>query len=91
MTIKEHEAPVTGIVFCADRKAFVSCSLDGTVRLFNQLNFRSFRTCTTPRPVQFNCVSIDPKGDYVVAGGKDVFSVYMWTVSTGLLVNVSIK
>ena len=50
--------------------------------------YRNFKTLTTPRPVQLSCVTVDSSGDLIAAGGKDVFEVYLWSLTTGRLVEV---
>lgn len=41
----------------------LSASLDGTVRAFDLVRYRNFRTLTTPTPVQFVSLSVDPGGE----------------------------
>lgn len=41
----------------------VRCKQDGTVRAFDLVRYRNFRTFTTPRPVQFTCLAVDPSGE----------------------------
>ena len=66
VTFKEHTAPVTGLTFIGgatgNNHVVVSCSLDGTVRAYDLIRYRNFRTMTTPTPVQFLCVAADPSG-----------------------------
>ena len=69
-------------------KVVISSSLDGTVRAFDMTRYRNFKTLTTPRPVQLSCVTVDSSGDLIAAGGKDVFEVYLWSLTTGRLVEV---
>ena len=88
VTFSEHQAAVTGLVFTNNGKVVLSSSLDGTVRAFDMARYRNFKTLTTPRPVQLSCVSVDSSGDLVAAGGKDVFEVYIWSLTTGRLVEV---
>ena len=76
-------------VFTSNGKVVISSSLDGTVRAFDMTRYRNFKTLTTPRPVQLSCVSVDSSGDLIAAGGKDVFEVYLWSLTTGRLVEVS--
>ena len=63
MTFAEHAAPVTGVAFLPNSSALVSASLDGTVRAFDLLRYRNFRTMTSPNPAQFSCVAVDPSGE----------------------------
>lgn len=41
--------------------------------------------------MQFSCVSIDSTGEFVAAGGQDVFEAYLWSMKIGKLIEVSIK
>jgi len=88
VTFSEHEAGVTGLVFAPSGKVVLSCSLDGTVRAFDMTRYRNFKTLATPRPAQLSCISVDSGGDLVAAGGQDVFEVFLWSLSTGRLVDV---
>lgn len=53
--------------------------------------YRNFKTFVSPRPVQFSCVAIDSTGEFVAAGGQDVFEAYLWSMKIGKLVEVSIE
>ena len=88
VTFTEHESSVTGVCFTPNGKVVLSSSLDGTVRAFDLARYRNFKTFTTPRPVQLSCVSVDSSGDLIVAGGQDVFEIYLWSLTTGRLVDV---
>lgn len=50
--------------------------------------YRNFRTFTSPRPVQFSCLTVDPSGEIVCAGGLDVFEIFVWSMQTGRLLDV---
>ena len=88
VTFSEHEAAVTGVCFTPNAKVVLSSSLDGTVRAFDMTRYRNFKTFTTTRPVQLSCVSVDSSGDLIASGGKDVFEIYLWSLTTGRLVEV---
>lgn len=88
VTFSEHESGVTGLAFTPNGKVVISSSLDGTVRAFDMTRYRNFKTLTTPRPVQLSCVGVDSSGDLIAAGGLDVFEVYLWSLTTGRLVEV---
>ena len=60
MTFVEHTAPVTALAFLPSGGACVSASLDGSVRAWDLLRYRNFRTLTTPSPVQFASLAVDP-------------------------------
>ena len=88
VTFSEHESSVTGLCFTPNGKVVLSTSLDGTVRAFDMARYRNFKTFTTPRPVQLSCVSVDAGGDLIVAGGQDVFEIYLWSLTTGRLLEI---
>ncbi|XP_025828852.1 periodic tryptophan protein 2 homolog [Agrilus planipennis] len=88
VTFSEHLAPVTAVSFSGNKKFIVSASLDGTVRAYDIIRYRNFRTLTTPRPVQLSCVAVDSSGEFVAAGGQDVFEVFLWSVKTGRLLEI---
>lgn len=84
---KSHTAPITAVTF-ANASVVVSASLDGTVRAHDLYRYRSFRTFTTPTPVQFLSVAVDPSGEIVTAGSFDPHHVYAWNMQTGKLLDV---
>ncbi|XP_076275558.1 periodic tryptophan protein 2 homolog [Rhynchophorus ferrugineus] len=88
VTFTEHSSAVTAITFSGNKKFVVSASLDGTVRAFDILRYRNFRTFASPKPVQFSCVGVDTSGEFVAAGGQDVFEIYLWSVKTGRLLEI---
>ncbi|KRT80091.1 WD40 domain-containing protein, partial [Oryctes borbonicus] len=88
ITFHEHTNAVTGIAFSGTKKFVVSSSLDGTVRCFDILRYRNFRVLTTPRPIQLTCVAIDSSGEFVAAGGQDVFEIFLWSVKLGRLLEI---
>ncbi|XP_016987237.1 periodic tryptophan protein 2 homolog [Drosophila rhopaloa] len=88
VTFSEHTSGVTGIQFSRNKKFLVSSSLDGTVRAFDVNRYRNFRTFTSPSPAQFSCVAVDYSGELVVAGGQDVFDIFLWSVKTGKLLEI---
>ena len=63
VTFSAHTAPVTALAFLRHSAAVVSASLDGTVRAWDLLRYRNFRTMTSPTPVQFNSLAVDPAGE----------------------------
>jgi periodic tryptophan protein 2 len=75
VTFSDHTAPVTAVTFLPAGHAVLSASLDGSVRAHDLLRYRCFRTLTTPEPVQFGSLAVDPSGEVVVAGGLDTFQV----------------
>lgn len=88
VTFADHTAPVTAVAFAPSGHAVLSASLDGTVRAFDLVRYRNFRTMTTPTPVQFSSLAIDPGGEIVVAGSSDTFQIFVWSLKTGRLLDV---
>ena len=88
VTFTEHEAGVSGLAFTPSGKVVLSSSLDGTVRAFDMARYRNFKTLATPRAVQLGCLAVDSSGDLVAAGGRDVFEIYLWSLTTGRLTEV---
>lgn len=83
VTFSEHKMPVTCVRFVPSNHAVCSCSYDGTVRLFDLVRYRNFRTLRSKDPCQFECLAVDPSGEIVAAGTKDTFQVHLWSVKTG--------
>ncbi|KAL0036124.1 hypothetical protein WJX79_004341 [Trebouxia sp. C0005] len=88
VTFSEHSAPVTAVAFLPSGSVVVSASLDGTVRAFDLVRYRNFRTMTSPHPVQFVSLAVDPAGEVICAGSLDTFQVYVWSVRTGRMLDV---
>jgi periodic tryptophan protein 2 len=88
VTFKEHTAPVSALAFVPAVNAVVSASMDGTVRAFDLVRYRNFRTMVTPTPAQLTSLAVDPSGDVVVAGAIQPFDIYMWNLRTGRLIEV---
>uniref|UniRef100_A0A383VAW3 Small-subunit processome Utp12 domain-containing protein n=1 Tax=Tetradesmus obliquus TaxID=3088 RepID=A0A383VAW3_TETOB len=88
VTFSEHSAPVSALAFLPTGAAVVSASLDGTVRAFDLLRYRNFRTFTAPSAVQFISLAVENSGEVVAAGSQDDFQIYVWSVKTGRLLDV---
>jgi periodic tryptophan protein 2 len=88
VTFSEHTAPVSDVAFAKQGSVLFSASLDGTVRAFDLVRYRNFRTFTSPNPVQFSCLAVDPSGEIVAAGSTDSFEVFLWSVQSGKLLDV---
>jgi len=84
---KSHQAAVTAVCF-ANASVVLSASLDGTVRAHDLHRYRTFKTLTTPTPVQFLSLAVDPSGEIVTAGTMDPFHIYAWNLQTGKLLDV---
>lgn len=88
VTFNEHSCGVTGVTFAPNNQVVLSSSLDGTVRAFDLNRYRNFRTFTSPRAVQFSCLTMDSSGEVVCSGSVDTFEVYVWSMKTGRLLEV---
>lgn len=88
VTFSEHSAAVSSVEFAKQGQVLFTASLDGTVRAFDLIRYRNFRTFTSPSPVQFSCLAVDPSGEVVAAGSNDSFQIFMWSVQTGKLLDV---
>lgn len=88
-TFSNHSSKVTDIKFpIAKINMFVSCSIDGTVRAYDLVKQVNFRTMTTPEPTLLNCIGIDHTGEIVCAGASDPYSIYVWNLKTGDIVDI---
>ena len=88
VTFAEHSSAVSSVEFAKQGQVLFTASLDGTVRAFDLIRYRNFRTFTSPTPVQFSCLAVDPSGEVVAAGSTDSFEVFLWSVQTGKLLDV---
>ncbi|CAG8739171.1 15340_t:CDS:2, partial [Racocetra fulgida] len=88
VTFSEHTSGVSVVEFAKNGHVLFSASLDGTVRAFDLIRYRNFRTFTSPSPVQFTALAVDPSGEIVCAGSMDTFEVFVWSVQTGKLLDI---
>lgn len=90
VTFNEHTSKITALQFIPKKgNAVLSASLDGTVRAYDLVKYRNFRTLTTPKPAQFSCLAIEgTSGDIIAAGALDPFDVYIWSLRTGQLLEI---
>ncbi|POW07197.1 hypothetical protein PSTT_08455, partial [Puccinia striiformis] len=80
---------VTVVEFAKQGTVIFSASLDGTIRAFDLIRYRNFKTFTSPNPVQFNALAVDPSAEVVVGGGVgEGFEIYVWSVQTGKIVDI---
>ncbi|GIX65293.1 periodic tryptophan protein 2-like protein, putative [Babesia caballi] len=87
VTFDEHTASVEAVCFTPQANAIITASLDGTVRAFDLLRYKNFRTLTASR-VQFISVACDSSGSIVCAGSKgESNSVFIWSLQTGRLLD----
>ncbi|KAI8351541.1 quinon protein alcohol dehydrogenase-like superfamily [Blakeslea trispora] len=88
VTFSDHTSGVKAVEFAKQGQVVFSASLDGTVRAFDLVRYRNFRTFTSPNPVQFTSLAVDPSGEIVCAGTMDTFEIYVWSVQTGKLLDI---
>ncbi|KAF9581478.1 hypothetical protein BGW38_001484, partial [Lunasporangiospora selenospora] len=88
VTFSDHTSKVTATEFAKNGQVVFSASLDGTVRAFDLVRYRNFRTFTSPTPVQFSSLAVDPSGEIVCAGAQNTFEIYVWSVQTGKLLDI---
>lgn len=89
-TFADHKAGVTDVCVTERGNVVLSASLDGTVKAMDLVRYRNFRTLAAAKEisVQFQCVTCDPSGDIVCAGGMDPFVIYCWSLRTGKVLDV---
>lgn len=83
VTFSDHTAPVTDICFTQNGLSVISSSLDGTLRAYDLIRYRNYRTLKGPSTVPFTCFAIDPSSEVVAAGSTETFDIYMWSLQTG--------
>ncbi|XP_021298575.1 periodic tryptophan protein 2 homolog [Herrania umbratica] len=88
VTFTEHTNAVTALHFMANNHCLLSASLDGTVRAWDLLRYRNFRTFTTPSSRQFVSLAADQSGEVICAGTLDSFEIFVWSMKTGRLLDV---
>eukprot|EP00301_Raphidiophrys_heterophryoidea_P021958 c6227_g1_i1.p1 GENE.c6227_g1_i1~~c6227_g1_i1.p1 ORF type:complete len:913 (+),score=249.92 c6227_g1_i1:32-2740(+) len=88
VTFSDHSQAVTSVQMAHNKQALFSASLDGTVRAYDLIRYRLFRTFVTPEPAQLTHVAADPSGEIVCATAQDTFEIFVWSVQTGNLVDV---
>ena len=59
--------------------------------LLPSFRYRNFRTFASPRPVQFSCLTLDPSSEVVCAASHDTFEIFVWSMQTGRLLEVSAR
>ncbi|XP_027354850.1 periodic tryptophan protein 2 isoform X3 [Abrus precatorius] len=88
VTFSEHSNAVTALHFMASNNCLLSASLDGTIRAWDLLRYRNFRTFTTPSSRQFVSLTADQSGEVICAGTSDSFEIFVWSMRTGRLLDV---
>jgi periodic tryptophan protein 2 len=88
VTFADHSSGVSAIEHPRmKRNVFFTASLDGTVRAYDLVRYRNFRTFTAPERLQFTCLATDTSGEVIAAGSLDSFDIHLWSVQTGQLLD----
>jgi len=88
VTFTEHSSGVTACEFATQKSSVLfTASLDGSVRAWDLIRYRNFRTFTAPQRTSFSCLAVDPSGEVVCAGSHDTDKIYVWSVQTGQLLD----
>ena len=90
VTLADHTSSVEALAFTPQGNAIVSASMDGSVRAYDLLRYRNFRTFTAPDArVQFGSLAIDPSGEIIAAGSANgSYNIYLWSTKTGQCVDI---
>jgi WD40 repeat protein len=83
-----HKKPITDVAFLNSGNAFVSSSLDGTIRAFDTQRLRNFRVFTTSRSSSFNFVAINETEDLICSSTIDDYQIFVWNFQTAKLLEV---
>ncbi|KAL8667798.1 MAG: hypothetical protein Q9202_000262 [Teloschistes flavicans] len=83
----EHSSGVTACEFAQRGSVLFTASLDGSVRAWDLIRYRNFRTFSAPTRLSFSSLAVDPSGDVVCAGSLDSFDIHIWSVQTGQLLD----
>jgi periodic tryptophan protein 2 len=88
-TFNDHEGAITDIKFMPKKgNAILTSSQDGTVRAFDLVKYKNFRTLKPNKHTQLTCLAIEASGDIVCAGSNDPFNVFVWSLKTGQLIDI---
>ena len=87
VTFTEHSSGVTACEFSRKGNVLFTSSLDGSVRAWDLIRYRNFRTFTAPTRLSFSSVAVDPSGEIICAGSLDSFDIHIWSVQTGQLLD----
>ena len=76
------------LVFAKKRQLVFSCGFDGTIRAYDLIRYKNFKTFTSPTPQQFQTIAIDVNAELVCAASVDSEEIYVWSVQTGALLEI---
>ena len=79
---------ISGLQYAPNKSnVLISSSYDGTIRAYDLIKYKNFRIMTTPNPTQFTCCSIDFTGEIISAGSLETYTIYIWSLKTGDLID----
>lgn len=87
VTFTEHTSGVTACEFAKRGNVLFTASLDGSIRAWDLIRYRNFRTFTAPTRLSFSSIAVDPSGEVICAGSLDSFNIHIWSVQTGQLLD----
>jgi periodic tryptophan protein 2 len=88
VTFADHSSGVTALEYPRMKRNVVfTASLDGTVRAYDLVRYRNFRTFTAPERLQFTSLAVDASGEVIAVGSLDSFDIHLWSVQTGQLLD----
>ncbi|KAI5301544.1 hypothetical protein KEM56_001614, partial [Ascosphaera pollenicola] len=85
--ITEHTSGVTACQYSKKGNVLFTASLDGSIRAWDLIRYRNFRTFTAPKRISFSSLAVDPSGEVICAGSHDSFDIHIWSVQTGQLLD----
>ena len=88
VTFSDHSGPIKSLTFARKKQLVFSCSFDGTIRAYDLIRYRNFKTFTTPTPQQLCCVTVDSSAELLCASCMDSFDIYVWSIQTGQLLEI---
>ncbi|HEV3448688.1 MAG TPA: protein kinase, partial [Gemmataceae bacterium] len=82
-TFEGHSGEVLGAAFYPDGKHFLSCSFDGTVRLWDIQAPKPLATLPGPNLGRLRCVALSPDGALAAAAGEGQdHRIMLWNAAT---------
>ncbi len=83
--LRGHTSDITALSVARSGKTLLSCSRDGTLRLWDLPTGREIRQFPS-NATQFQTVAISPDAGFVFAGAQTAPGVFVWNAQTGELV-----
>ena len=87
-TFAQHTDIINQVIFLSNDRGLLSSSMDGTVRAYDAVRYRSFRTFTAPNSRGISHIALDRSDEVLCGVAVDSFSIMIWSVLTGQLLDV---